>query len=138
METVPLRVEVPATVRVEFSVVALETVKLSVILTVPPVEFRIRFPVTVSIVLLLTSFAILISPMCASANGKDELPIYAPSSVSGTIPVLTVSNPPKVEVPVTVKLGVTLTVPPIASKTRFPVAVSIVLSVVSAILISPM
>ena len=47
------------------------TLNLSSMIVVPSEESRVKFPVAVSILLLLPLLAILISPMCASENGLE-------------------------------------------------------------------
>ena len=68
------------------------TSKLSVTLTVPPAESRIRFPDVVSISESPES-PILISLICASENANVALPSGAPSSESGKNPFDAVTTP---------------------------------------------
>ena len=60
------------------------TLRSSLTLTVPPVESSVRLPDAVSIVLSSVT-AILISPKCASDQGRVAEPTDAPSSLSGEV-----------------------------------------------------
>ena len=133
----PSRLVVPSTSRLPPTFKLPSTSRLSVTLTVPPAESSVKLPDAVSISPSPLT-PILISSMCASENGNDAVPRYAPSSASGTIPVSTVTSPVNLEVPSTSRLSVTLTVPPAESRIRLPVAVSISPLPLTPILISSM
>ena len=97
-----------------------------------------------AVVMVLSSLApvplaITTSPMCASENGNDAVPRYAPSSASGTIPVLNTACPANIDVeetfnvPFKSKLSLISTSPEAELRIKSPVLVSIVLSLVIAI-----
>ena len=68
------------------------TIKLSSTVVVPPAESIIKLPVAVSISLSPVS-AILILPICASENLRDDVPRYAPRLTSGMNPEVEVVSP---------------------------------------------
>ena len=100
---VPSTSRLPATFKLAPASRLPVTTKLSSTVVVPPAESSVKLPDAVSISPLPLT-PTLISSMCASENGNDAVPRYAPSSVSGRIPVSTVTSPVNLEVPATVKL----------------------------------